>query len=168
MGTATGWNHPAQISWSLVTHWPTLWVCPTPLIIVNLCANIFRENRYDYVLEDLPSKLDDKTYDRNEKFIRLLSYLISLGNYRICGWTLNFNKNIYEITHDDVFHHQQIDCCFKSLFRPTTKKASRHRLSGLLWGESTADWIAVLPKHHSQLHLTQFWIQMDIYEPICS
>ena len=24
MGTATGWNHPAQISWSLVTHWPTL------------------------------------------------------------------------------------------------------------------------------------------------
>ena len=25
MGTATGWNHPAQISWSLVTHWPTLW-----------------------------------------------------------------------------------------------------------------------------------------------
>ena len=31
-------------------------------------------------------------------------------------------------------------------------------------GEPTADWIAVLPKHHSQLHLTQFWIQMDIYE----
>ena len=27
MGTATGWNHPAQISWSLVTHWPSLlWV----------------------------------------------------------------------------------------------------------------------------------------------
>ena len=25
MGTATGWNHPAQISRSLVTHWPTLW-----------------------------------------------------------------------------------------------------------------------------------------------
>ena len=24
MGTATGWNHPAQISWNLVTHWPTL------------------------------------------------------------------------------------------------------------------------------------------------
>ena len=24
MGTATGWNHPAQISRSLVTHWPTL------------------------------------------------------------------------------------------------------------------------------------------------
>ena len=30
----------------------------------------------------------------------------------------------------------------------------------VLLGESTADWIAVLPKHHSQLHLTQFWIQM--------
>ena len=25
MGTATGWNHPAQISRSLVTHWPTLY-----------------------------------------------------------------------------------------------------------------------------------------------
>ena len=26
MGTTTGWNHhPAQISWSLVTHWPTLY-----------------------------------------------------------------------------------------------------------------------------------------------
>ena len=24
MRTATGWNHPAQILWSLVTHWPTL------------------------------------------------------------------------------------------------------------------------------------------------
>ena len=24
MGTATGWNHPAPISRSLVTHWPTL------------------------------------------------------------------------------------------------------------------------------------------------
>ena len=39
----------------------------------NLGANIFRESRYDYVLEDLPSKLDDKTYDRSGKFIRLLS-----------------------------------------------------------------------------------------------
>ena len=34
---------------------------PTHLIIANLCANISRENRYDYVLEDLLSKLDDKT-----------------------------------------------------------------------------------------------------------
>ena len=33
-----------------------------------------------------------------------------------------------------------------------------------LWGESTADWITVLPKHHSQLHRTQFLTQMDIYE----
>ena len=39
----------------------------------HLCANIFGENRYDYVLEDLPSKLGDKTYDGSEKFIRLLS-----------------------------------------------------------------------------------------------
>ena len=30
MGTATGWNHPAQISWSLVTHWPTLLVVVPP------------------------------------------------------------------------------------------------------------------------------------------
>ena len=50
----------------------TQWICPTPPIIENLCANIFRENIYDYVLEDLPSKLDDKTYDRSEKFIGLL------------------------------------------------------------------------------------------------
>ena len=38
------------------------------------------------------------------------------------------------------------------LFR-LTKKTSRRRISGLLWGD--CDWIAVLPKHHSQLHLTQ-------------
>ena len=25
MGTTTGWNHPAQTSWSFVTHWPTIW-----------------------------------------------------------------------------------------------------------------------------------------------
>ena len=46
---------------------------PHPRIIENLCANIFRETRYDYVLEDLPSKLHDETHDRSEKFIRLLS-----------------------------------------------------------------------------------------------
>ena len=29
------------------------------------------KNMYDYVLEDLTSKLDDKTYRHSEKFIRL-------------------------------------------------------------------------------------------------
>ena len=95
-------------------------------------------------------------------------YRSQFRNLRICWLPLNFNENIYQITHDDIFQHQKIDCSFKSLFRLTTKKASRHRISGLLWGESTADWIVVLPKHHNQLHLTQFWIQMDIYELIFS
>ena len=130
-------------------------IYPTPPIIANLCENIYT------------NKLDDKTYRRSETFIRLLSLLISLRNFSICGWTLNLNESIYEITHD-VFQHQQIDSCFKSLFRLITKKTSRHRISGILWGESTSDWIAVLPKHHSLLHLTQFRIQMDIYELIHS
>ena len=30
---------------------------PHPPIIANLCANIYRENRYDYVLEDPPANL---------------------------------------------------------------------------------------------------------------
>ena len=64
----------------------------------------------------------DKTYRRSEKFIRLLSQLISLRNLRICRWTLNFNENICEITHDNVFQHQHIDCCFQSLPRLTTKQ----------------------------------------------
>ena len=41
---------------------------PTP-IIANLCADTYRENRYDYVLEYLSSKLN-KTY-RSEKIVRL-------------------------------------------------------------------------------------------------
>ena len=57
-----------------------------------------------------------------------------------------------------IFFNQKIDYCFKSFHRLTTKKTSKHKISGLLWAESTADWIAVLPKHHNQLHLTHFWI----------
>ena len=53
-------------------------------------------------------------------------------------WILNLNENIYKITH--VFQHQQLDCCFKSLFSLTTKKTSRHRINSLLWGD--CDWIA--------------------------
>ena len=140
---------------------------PPPPIIANLCAHIFRENRYDYVLEYLASKLGDKTYDRSENFIRLLSQLISLRNYRICGWTLNFNENIYEITHDDVFQHQKIDF-FLKFVQANNKENIKAQIKWYFVRETTAGWIAVLPKHHSQLHLTQFWIQMDIYEPIYS
>ena len=59
---------------------------------------------------------------------------------------------IYAIQPWWCFQHQQLNCCFKSLLRLTTKKTSRHRISGLSWGD--CDWIAVLPKHHSQLYLT--------------
>ena len=43
MGTATGWNHPAQISRSLVTHWPTL-LTPTSFMpmMTSSNGNIFR------------------------------------------------------------------------------------------------------------------------------
>ena len=61
--------------------------------------------------------------------------IIFLRNFRICVCTLNLNENIYEITHGDAFQHQQLNCCFKSLLRLTTKKTSRRRISGHLWGD---------------------------------
>ena len=64
---------PNQIAWLVWRRNEYHWICPTPPIIANLCANIYREGRYDYFMEDLPSKLDDKTYLRSEKFVRLLS-----------------------------------------------------------------------------------------------
>ena len=79
-------------------------------------------------------------------------------HYSKCVWTLN--EHIYQITLDGVFHHQQLDCCIQNLFRLTTKETSRRRISGLLWGGCY--WIAVLPKHHSQLHLTEIWTNLFI------
>ena len=46
---------PKQVAW-LMWQWNEYqWICPTPPIKANLGANIYRENRYDYVL-DLPSQ----------------------------------------------------------------------------------------------------------------
>ena len=42
---------------------------------------------------------------------------------------------IYEVTDDDVLHHRQLDCCFKSMPRLTTNKISKLRIRGLLWVE---------------------------------
>ena len=112
-----------QIAWLVWWRNAYQWIWPTPPIIANLCARIYRENRYHYGPEDLPSKLDDKTYRHSAKFIKLWSWLISFINFRTCGWTLNFNGNIYEIhVIYDVSQHRQLDCCFKSLLRQTTRK----------------------------------------------
>ena len=114
---------------------------PYPPIIAYMCVNIWRANRFNYVLEDLHRKLENKTYHRREIFVRLQSWLNSLRNFIIWVWTLNLNENIYKITHDDGCQYQQLDCCFKSLFMLTTKKTSKHKINGLLWRD--CDWIAV-------------------------
>ena len=37
-------------------------------------------------------------------------------------------------------NHRKLGCCLNSLLRLTTKKASKHSITGPLWGEPTSDW----------------------------
>ena len=48
------------------------------------------------------------------------------------------------------------------VLRLTTKKTSRRKISGLLWGD--CDWIAVTKTSQPVASYTKFWIQMDIYK----
>ena len=77
---------------------------PHPPIIANLCANISRENRYDYFLEDLPSKLDDKTKPATQllfqKFVQANKENIKAQNQ----WS--FVRGLW------------LDCCFTKTSQP--------------------------------------------------
>ena len=70
--------------------------------------------------------------------------------------------------HTDTRTHRHTDAANDNTRRPKLAsgndafssskciwKCPLPRISAFLWGESTGDWIAVLPNHHSQLHLTE-------------
>ena len=156
-------HYPKQIAWLVWRRNEYQWICPTPPIITNLCPNIYRENRYDYVLVDLPCKLDDKTYRRNEKFNRLYSWLILefVGEL----WIL---MKIYTKQHMTMFFNTRNSIVISKFAQANNKESITAQNQWYFLRESTTDLIAVLPKHYSQLPLTQFWIQMDIHELICS
>ena len=97
MGTATGWNHPAQISWSLVTHWPTLY---------RPCMHILDEIRipYAYITD---SRRVDKIVN---KTIVPARYLLSNKSENEIAGTLDLFTEIYHALCYYINHDMKIFC----------------------------------------------------------
>ena len=81
-----------------------------------------------------------------------------------------FSRNNTVRSHDGngAANHRQIDCLFDSLFILMTKKPSKLRITGPLWGETNSERfpsrmdrnakiVPLSSRHHEYAHMNQRW-----------